>query len=319
MMMELSVHLLAGARARGRPSIKRALGCMAFAIAAALVVPTAGSANDRLAISLDLPVQAATVPATPGAPTLEPDGVYIPEDLDTSRPVPILVALHGYASSGPAIAARLRGCANAHGWVIVAPTMAYRNYFDPQQLRTDAEQNLPWLRALLDRIQSTARGFTPQPGILVYGFSRGAQMAHRFSMLYPDEVAAEATLSAGSYTLPQALDATGARSMFPFGINDAAKIASGPFDGAAFASIPTWVGVGGNDVNPDDTSRAWDALEGQTRVDRARVFAARLLAIGAPVELHVFPGASHEETLQMRDSACEFLAAHVEATTPDAS
>jgi hypothetical protein len=85
--------------------------------------------------------------------------------------------------------------------------MAYRNYFDPQQLRTDAEQNLPWLRALLDRIQSTARGFTPQPGILVYGFSRGAQMAHRFSMLYPDQVAAEATLSAGSYTLPQALDA----------------------------------------------------------------------------------------------------------------
>ena len=133
-------------------------------------------------------------------------------------------------------------------------------------------------------------------------------MADRFSVLYPDEVAGVATLSAGSYTLPEQEDATHRPLLFPFGISDLSAVGTASFDQAAFSRIPFWVGVGANDTNPADTSRAWDAYEGQTGVERAQAFAAQVQGRGGSVELHVFGGAGHEETGSMRLSACAFLA-----------
>jgi pimeloyl-ACP methyl ester carboxylesterase len=175
--------------------------------------------------------------------------------------------------------------------------MVYREYFDPEQLRADARDNLPQVHALLDALHAGAAGVDLAPRLLLYGFSRGAQMAHRFAMAYPAEVAGVAVLSAGSYTLPDPHD-VGAQPMLA------------RFDPTVFASIPFWIGVGGEDVNAADTARAWDTFEGQTRVDRAQAFAAHLQAVGNPVDLHVFGGAGHEATTAMRESACGFLASH---------
>jgi len=244
----------------------------------------------------------------PGHPVLEANGVYLSANLDPSRPAPLLVALHGFSGSGGGIAGRLRSCADQYGWLVLAPTMAYRDYFDPSQLRSDAQENLPAVHALIDELRSGVSGFALQSKLLLYGFSRGAQMADRFSVLYPAEVAGVATLSAGSYTLPETEDATHRPLLFPFGISDLNAIATAPFDQAAFSRIPFWVGVGGNDTNPADTSRAWDTYEGQTRVERAQAFATQVQGQGGSVELHVFGGAGHEETGSMRLSACAFLA-----------
>jgi hypothetical protein len=134
-------------------------------------------------------------------------------------------------------------------------------------------------------------------------------MAHRFSLLYPREVAAVAVLSAGSYTLPEDADAGHSLLEFPFGVADLQRVAGGAFDPVAFSRIPFWIGVGGGDTNPADTARAWDPLEGRTRVERAQAFARQLQARGVSTSLHIFGGAGHEETGAMRASACAFLAA----------
>jgi poly(3-hydroxybutyrate) depolymerase len=275
---------------------------------AGLLWPVESDARDKMAPNLAIPASFAG-PAATGRPTLADDAVYLAPTIDPSSPVTVLLALHGYSGSGSAIAARLRTCADEYGWALVAPTMVYRDYFDPDQLRADARDNLPEVHAMLDALRAGVGGMDLEQRVLLYGFSRGAQMAQRFALAYPGEVAAVAALSAGSYTLPERQDGTDRPLRFPFGIADLPDVGLARFDGSLFGTIPFWVGVGGEDVNPADTSRAWDTYEGLTRVDRARAFAAHLQRHGNPVELHVFGGAGHEETGSMRASACAFLAA----------
>ena len=59
---------------------------------------------------------------------LSPDGVNVPFSLDPGQLIRVLLALHGQSGSGPDIAQRLQGCADQHGWLLIAPTMAYRDY-----------------------------------------------------------------------------------------------------------------------------------------------------------------------------------------------
>jgi hypothetical protein len=291
---------------RRHPGFRRLLTA-ALACVIAVMIPTRSHAGDESQpqVMLSLEDQAATV----GDPVLRPAGLYVPAELGVSRPVPVLLALHGYSSNGEAIAARLRACAEQYGWLLVAPTMVYRDYFDPDQLRLDAQENLPEVHVILDRVRAAVSGFIVQPRLIVYGFSRGAQMAERFALLYPDEVAAVATLSAGSYTLPTSEDFQHNPLRFPFGVADLHQIGGAQFDWIAFSQIPFWVGVGAEDANPADTSRPWDPYEGRTRVDRARALVGHLES----AELHIFSGAGHEETASMRASACAFLAAKAEA------
>jgi poly(3-hydroxybutyrate) depolymerase len=280
------------------------------ALLAALAVAAVVATGPRPAARALATVRTDAGPARPGAPVLAEDGVYVPSTLDLGRPTPVLLALHGQGGSGPAIARRLQGCAEQHGWLLIAPTMAYRDYLDPDQVRRDAEENLPRVRALVARLPALLPGVRPRAGLLLYGFSRGAQMAHRFGLVYPREVAAVAVLSAGSYTLPEDQDAARAPLDFPFGVADLEAVGGAPFDPVAFGRLPFWIGVGGADANPADTARAWDRLEGRTRVERAQAFARQLQARGVNASLHVFGGTGHEETGTMRAGACAFLAAH---------
>ena len=45
-------------------------------------------------------------------------------------------------------------------------------------------------------------GLTLKPRVDVYGFSRGAQLAHRFAIFFPERVDHVVVFSAGTYTLP---------------------------------------------------------------------------------------------------------------------
>jgi S-formylglutathione hydrolase FrmB len=269
----------------------------ALAVLVAQVLPAYGE-----------PIPTTTIAvATPGRPVLDQAGLYIPPSLDPSRPVQLLVVLHGQGGTGPAIVERLRPCADEHGWVMVAPTMAYRDYMDAEQVRLDGQQNIPSVHSLLQQVRQQQMSDMPfQDRLLVYGFSRGGQMAHRLAMFYPDEIEAVATVSAGSYTLPRSsLELT-----FPYGVADLVTYRGDEFDAERFVRIPFWVGVGGADTIAAETARAWDRFEGSTRVDRARHFADALTQLGSQVSLNIFGGIGHEETAAMRANACSFLAAH---------
>jgi pimeloyl-ACP methyl ester carboxylesterase len=190
--------------------------------------------------------------------------------------------------------------ANRNHWLLVAPTIEYGDWTDPAQIAREEPMLIQSLSYLLDALPART-GVPTQPRVLLIGFSRGAQLAHRFAEFHPDRVSAVASLSAGTYTLP----ATSAG--FPFGLRDLARYTGQIFDAARFHDVPFWVGVGADDTNPADLPHQWDRFLGSTRVERARSFQAALRAAGARATLVRFAGTPHALTGEMISSACAFL------------
>jgi pimeloyl-ACP methyl ester carboxylesterase len=189
----------------------------------------------------------------------------------------------------------------------VAPTFAYRNWRDPL---TVGEDDIALMRGLTDLlVQLPGRiGRPVDPKVIVLGFSRGAQLAHRFAETYPERTAAIAAVAAGTYTAPMALDAAGRQLRFPFGTGDLAERSGRLANPEALRQVPFWVAVGANDNNSADVPRQWDAIGGKTRVERAGSFVQQLKAIGASATLAIFPSVGHELSGDMVGEATRFLA-----------
>lgn len=134
--------------------------------------------------------------------------VRFPQNSVPGQPLRVLVALHGIGGDGESFARDLTAAADQNGWVLVAPTIAYGDWMDPVQVAHEDAALINWLSDYLSQVPNQ----TDRPidsGILLLGFSRGAQLAHRFAETYPERTVAVAVVSAGSYTLPQATAADG--------------------------------------------------------------------------------------------------------------
>lgn len=237
--------------------------------------------------------------------------LHLPPNASARQPLPILVALHGYGGNGASFARPLLEAADRLGWAVIAPSITYRDWHDPVQVCEDARDDLPGLRAWLNELP-TRTGLRYQPRVMLYGFSRGAQYAHRFALAYPEMVASVAAVSAGTYTLPQTVwvDPDGARTTLnmPYGAADLQTYTGQPFREAPLRQVRFLIGVGSTDHQAGDVPRSWDKYIGDCRVDRANSFVASLRQLGVPVELRQFPNTQHEETAEMRAAALQFLA-----------
>ena len=235
--------------------------------------------------------------------------VHVPPRAEALQPLTVLLVLHGMGGNGPDMARDLVADADRNGWVLVAPTIAYRDWRDPEQVREDASENLPALKSLLEEMPART-GLALEPRALVYGFSRGGQAAHRLALFYPDSVRRVATFSCGTYTLPAERVRRGGAEVpleFPYGVGDLARYQGEPFDPAAVRDVAFWLGVGGGDNQPGDVPRQWDPYIGTNRVDRAQAFATALAQLDVPTTLTVFPGAGHEISPEMQARAVAFL------------
>jgi predicted esterase len=222
--------------------------------------------------------------------------LYLPTNVTTAAPLRVLVALHGMGGNGPDFAQHLLPVAERYGWAVLAPTLAYRDYRDPEQVRRDGEIH-PRLKALLDQLPART-GLNVAPQVMLYGFSRGSQEAHRFSFMYPEATLAVAGMSAGSYTLPSKT----------FRQNSQDQLLSYPYGTADVDKMSYWIAVGEQDNRMEDVPRQWDPYVGKNRVERAQRFVSALQQFGARAKLTLFPSAAHEVTDGMRDAAAEFLA-----------
>jgi pimeloyl-ACP methyl ester carboxylesterase len=233
------------------------------------------------------------------------------------QPLQVLIALHGMGGRGGDFGGALASQADAHNWVIVAPTIGYGDWTNPDQIAREEPALIAWLSDYVANL-SQRIGAPAQPRVLLFGHSRGAQLALRFTEIHPDQVAGVAAVSAGTYTLPQSTDATTGQALdYPYGIADLAQADGGQaFNASGFDSVPIWVAVGGADNNAADVPAAWTPYIGNTRVDRATHFVQALQALGATATLSVFPNTAHTLTDEMRAAGCSQLAADVSA--PDA-
>lgn len=249
-----------------------------------------------------------------------PTQIYIPANVSQTQTVQVLVALHGMNGNGTAMSQGLQEYAEKYKWIVVAPTINYDKNWQSVEVVAQEDPVLAFkLNEVLDDL----------PGILnlklnhlalIFGFSRGAQLAHRYAMMYPERTLAVTTVSAGSYTLPlselpnnapkpKEIPAMGNPNTFPFpyGVGDMAQYIGHPFNRADFKKVKFWVEVGELDNKNSDVSRVFDPYIGANRVERARNFYSSLKQVGVTATFTVYPGAGHEVTSEMRKQACNFF------------
>jgi len=254
----------------------------------------------------------AAVPNPAPAPVGPPKYfLYVPPGLPPDKPARLLIAVHGMGGNGPDFGSAFIPLARDHGFILVAPTFNYGDWYSPANIRVEDIVLGRQLIALLDDA-AWRSGYDLRPRVFMVGFSRGAQLADRFALFHPDRVAAVASLSAGTYTLPQAsadVDGDGQPDALPlpFGTADMTDWVGYPLDTDTLRRVQFLVCVGGDDTNPSDLPHQWDPVLGKTRVARAVTFEDTLQRLHVPAQLTIFPGAKHQLTPAMTAGVGAFL------------
>ncbi len=190
--------------------------------------------------------------------------VYRPSTLREGSPV--LASIHGIARNAAAHAYRLTELSERYGVPILAPYFSKGEYGQYQQLE-DRRLCVRSDHALLSMIDAVvALAGSDGSRLLLFGYSGGAQFAHRFAMLHPERVASVVLASAGWYTMPDA------EARYPDGLDTEGWSFERPLAPDRFLKAPFHVSVGELDVRRDESLRKTKALDrnqGLTRVERA--------------------------------------------------
>ncbi len=219
----------------------------------------------RQGVSLAGRVLARTVPFASGARYLISHG-------PSPEKGPILVAIHGIGRDPDALIHVLSDAAQQHGFTLIAPQFDERRYQDFQRLgRTGLGERADLaLNDILDDAESLL-GLKGKRHI--FGFSGGAQFAHRYVSAWPGRFETATLVAAGWYSN------FSRRRQFPRGLAPTSRLPGITFDASALLRTPTHVIVGENDTKRDGTlrqSKRLDAQQGANRVARAKWFYRQL-------------------------------------------
>lgn len=208
---------------------------------------------------------------------------------------PWLVAVHGISRTPREQILRLRRSAAAAGLSLLAPHFDAVRFPRYQRLglRGEGPRADLALLGILDDLRALGGG----PQVDLFGFSGGAQFAHRFALVHPRRVRRLSVAAAGWYTLPDP------RRVYPYGMAPGKRKGDLPFRCGEFLRIRKLVLVGSEDRARDDalrTGRRLDREQGRNRLERAICWARRVDAAAEalgidvpPVTLQVLPRTGH--------------------------
>jgi poly(3-hydroxybutyrate) depolymerase len=219
--------------------------------------------------------------------------LYVPSRGGTDAP--LLVVIHGISRNAEDQALAFAELCERFGVVMVVPVFGV-DARDYQRLgrsgrgpRADAA-----LDAVIDEV--ALRTGCKASSFHLFGFSGGAQFAHRYALAHPHRVARVVVVGSGWYTFPNP------RARFPYGIRRSAELPGVRFDPEEFLQIPITVIVGEQDTETSslrNTPRV-NRQQGRTRVERARRWVeamretAQARGIEPRVTLETIPGGQHE-------------------------
>jgi pimeloyl-ACP methyl ester carboxylesterase len=132
--------------------------------------------------------------------------------------------------------------------------------------------------------------------LYLFGYSGGAQFAHRYTMAYPERVASIVIGAAGWYTFPDP-----ART-YPRGIRPSRALPDLRLDPQKFLKVPACVLVGERDITRDPQlrqNRRLDRQQGSTRVERGERWvaamrrAAQAQGLGTRYQFELLPRSNH--------------------------
>lgn len=190
---------------------------------------------------------------------------FVPESFEPSRQLAVVV--HGISRNAREHIVAFAPWAQRTGTALVAPL------FDREHCRDF--QQLGWTGAgwrvdlLLREIMSGVAQLTGADSarFALFGYSGGAQFAHRYALAHPGDVRCLATCAAGYYTWPTP------QLPFPYGLDCRDTDGDSRLLLDEFLAIPTLTTVGDRDTARDRSLRKspeLDALQGRTRLERAK-------------------------------------------------
>jgi pimeloyl-ACP methyl ester carboxylesterase len=221
---------------------------------------------------------------------------------------PPLVVLHGISRNAAELVDLFLPEAARSGRKIVVPHFPEKRWPVFQRPSRSARPDQALL-ALLSQLAIVDPAFARR--IDLFGHSGGAQLAHRFAMLYPHKVARLNIAAAGWYCLP---DTT---MSYPYGLGaDATKDSltwARRHSQAlpAYLRLPVRVFVGTQDTDRDESLRqspTLDRVQGPNRLARAETYvehfrtAARARGILPDIALILLPGVSHDIAQAIRNA-----------------
>lgn len=206
---------------------------------------------------------------------------------------PVLVMVHGISRNAAEHAFRAATAPQWTGHTVIAPLFDATTFGHYQSLSAGHDQHPAdqGLIALLDQL--SASGVIAHDRIELFGFSGGAQFAHRFAMKHPERIRFLSLAAAGWYTMPDA------GAAYPEGLQNTDIHVQLP----AFLELPIHVMVGSRDTSRDSTLRRGkqlDRTQGRTRLERARGWhkavhqSAESLGVATQATLDVIPDVAHD-------------------------
>ena len=221
---------------------------------------------------------------------------YVP--CSAPRNAPVLVSVHGVSRNAHEQAVVFSELCERYGVVLVTPIFTVEQHRDYQRLgRRGRGARVDHLlhRHLAELASLTGADATQ---VLLFGFSAGAQFAHRYLMAHPHRVARAVVVASGWYTFPDPAQ------RYPYGIRPNGSLEGVVFDAERFLRVPVQVLVGSRDLGSTNLKHGErvDAQQGSSRLERARrwVSAMRSAAVahGLPpaVTLSEVPGIDHSFT-----------------------
>lgn len=186
----------------------------------------------------------------------------------------VLVLVHGVSSTASTMARYFAPLADRAGVVLMAPDFSNDQFRGYQRLKGRDGSDEAAV-ALDQAAHDVAQRLGLEAGSFdLFGFSGGAQFAHRFAMTRPDRVRRLIVAAAGWYT------ECDLGLAFPQGVRRRADHATL----RKFLALPISIVVGDHDVGHDDNLRKTDALDrrqGFNRLERANFWAGHLRAVAA--------------------------------------
>ncbi|MCC6175066.1 MAG: OpgC domain-containing protein [Chloroflexi bacterium] len=227
---------------------------------------------------------------------------YLPPDAVPGAPLTVLLVLPGEDQSGPEAAQPLLAEAEDQQWAVVAPTLDYGDWDDPEQVVQHSLANLPLLQDLVEQTRPEGGGESAETPlrVLVLGEGRGAHTALMYALFYPQDVAAIATVGPAPCIVPateQTETASAPALPYPYGVDDLDQYVGDELEPGDLAQTTIWLGVVA-DGNVESGACPWGAFAGQPPPERAETFASLIQRIGgqAAVTTATGPAATDELT-----------------------
>jgi len=220
--------------------------------------------------------------------------LYLPRNKRLDRQ--LVVSVHGWTRNSSEHIFRLSEYAEKKGVALFVPHFSKERHRHYQRLETKTGQVCVTTELHLALADVSKRFGVPTTRFNLFGFSGGAQFAHRYALMYPDRIARLALMSAGWFTMPDK------NTPYPFGLAPSVSLSGRALELEGLLACPTRVFVGTHDIHRDaslNKDERIDLVQGRNRVERAGRWVAAMNGISSPaselgrIQLCLIEGASH--------------------------